>query len=619
MKRTAERFAVKEYDLVVVGGGMSGICAAMEAARGGAKTALVHARPVLGGNASSEIRVHISGADHSLEKPDYAESGILYELMLENKARNDYFNYSIWDMILFEAVKNQPNLTVYLNTVLYDCETEGDRITAAICVQETTEMRYRFVAPLFADCTGHGTLGYYAGAEYRQGSESKAQTGELDAPEQPNNERMGNTIFFRARDMGHPVKFTPPAFAKKYTEEDLKYRMHCATHKVDFSGCKDPEKNEACGGVSARGVDYGYFWIELMGDKDDIIPDYENIRDDLVAALYGVWDHIKNGGDHGAENHALEWVGMLPGTRESRRLVGDYLLNETDILDNRIFEDAVAYGGWCVDLHAAHGLLDTHIMPSGDCRFYDGVYTIPYRCYYSKNISNLFMAGRNISATKLGMCSTRIIGCCAIGGQAVGAAAALCTKYGCTPRGLAPHISELQQMLLGHDHFIPGFVNQDVLDLARTATFTATSFMQGGEPEKVRDGISRRLGDDTHGWVSDGISDGGEALTMTFDSPKSLSELRFTFDSDFHYPIRVTMAPRRQVQQRPGVPEELVRDYDVIFKKGDEVVNTIEVRDNHQRHNILKFEPTVCDSVQLKVLSTHGEPHVTVFEVRAYK
>ena len=413
MQRIRERFEEKNFDFIVVGGGMAGLCAAMQAAREGTRTALIHARPVLGGNASSEIRVHISGADDGMDKPDYAESGILYELMLENKARNDTFSYSTWDMILFEAAKNQENLTVFYNTVMYDCETEGDRITAILCVQETTEMRYRFSAPLFADCTGNGTLGYYAGAEYRQGSESKGETGEIDAPAEANNERMGNTIHFRARNMGHPVKFTPPSFAKKFTEHDLRYRMHCATHKVDYSDALDPERCERCGGTSARGVDYGYFWIELMGDTDDIITDYENIRDDLVASLYGVWDHIKNGGDHGADNYALEWVGMLPGTRESRRLVGDYLLNETDILENRIFEDAVAYGGWSVDLHTAHGLLDLDKLPSGDCvRFFDGVYTIPYRCYYSKNISNLFMAGRNISTTKLGMCSTRILGCC---------------------------------------------------------------------------------------------------------------------------------------------------------------------------------------------------------------
>ena len=618
MKRVLERFEEKAFDVVVVGGGMSGLCAALEAARDGASVALVHARPVLGGNASSEVRVHISGADHSLEKPDYAESGILYELMLENKARNANFSYSTWDLVLYEKVKSQENLTVFFNTVMYDCETEDDRITAVYCVQETTEMRFKFTAPLFVDATGHGTLGYYAGAEYRQGSESKSETGEIDAPEQPNNERMGNTIFFRARDMGHPVKFTPPAFAKKFTEEDLRFRMHSAVHKVDFSGCKDPEKNEACGGVSARGIDYGYFWIELMGDKDDIITDYENIRDDLVAALYGVWDHIKNGGDHGAENHALEWVGMLPGTRESRRLVGDYLLDETDILDNKIFEDAVCYGGWCVDLHTAHGLLDLHRHPSGDVRFFDGVYTIPYRSYYSKNISNLFMAGRNISTTKLGLCSTRIIGCCAIGGQAVGAAAALCTKYGCLPRELAPHMSELQQLILKNDGFLPGYKNEDPDDLARGASFTASSFKAGCEPEKVIDGISRRLGDDTHGWVSDGISENGETLTMSFDAPTEISELRYTFDSDFRYPIRVTMAPNRQKQQRDGVPEELVCDYDVIMKKNGETVRTIEVRGNYQRHNVHKFDTTECDEVTLHVHSTHGEKEITVFEVRAY-
>lgn len=619
MKRKNERYQELEYDFIVVGGGMAGVSAAIEAARGGIKTALVHARPVLGGNASSEIRVHISGADHSLEKPDYAEGGILYELMLDNKAVNDNFSYSTWDLVLFEAVKREKNLTVYFNTVMYDCETDGNKISAILCVQETTEMRYRLSAPLFADCTGNGTLGYYAGAEYRQGSEAQSETGEPHAPECANNERMGNTIFFRARNMGHPVKFTPPSFAKKYTEDDLKYRMHCAVHKVDYSLCVDPEKNEKTGGVSSRGIEYGHFWIELMGDKDDIIPDYENIRDELVASLYGVWDHIKNGGEHGAENYALEWVGMLPGTRESRRLVGDYLLNESDILENRIFDDAICYGGWNVDLHTAHGLLDLHRPPSGDCRFFDGVYTIPYRSYYSKNIDNLFMAGRNISATKLGMCSTRIIGCCAIGGQAVGAAAVLCTMYGKTPRALAPHVPELQQLILKNDGFLPGTKNTDGADIARRAEFSATSYKTGCEPCKVVDGISRKLGDDMHGWVSSGIGASGEVLTMKLDKPYEISELRYTFHSDFNYPIRVTMAPNRQKQQRIGVPPELVKDYDVVLTLGGNEVGKIEVRNNHQRHRIHSFEKTLFDGAELRVYSTNGAECVTVFEVRAYE
>lgn len=618
MKRIKERYAEQKYDFVVVGGGMAGICAAMEAARGGVNTALIHSRPVLGGNASSEIRIHISGADHSLAQPDYAESGLLYELMLENKARNENFSYSIWDMILFEAVKKQENLTVFYNTVMYDCDSDDDMITAIYCIQETTEMRYKFTAPLFSDCTGHGTLGYFAGAEFRKGSESKSETGEEHAPEQPNNERMGNSIHFRARDMGHPVKFTPPYFAKKFTEHDLRYRMHSANQVVDFSSAANPERCEATGGVSARGIDYGYFWIELMGDKDDIITDYENIRDDLVASLYGVWDHIKNGGDHGAENYDLEWVGMLPGTRESRRLIGDYVLNETDILSNRVFDDAVSYGGWCVDLHVAHGLEDLDKLPSGECYFFDGVYTIPYGCYYSKNIKNMFMAGRNISATKLAMCSTRIIGCCAVGGQAVGAAASLCKKYSCSPREINTHIKELQQIILKNDGFLPGFKNEDEKDLAPKASFTASSFKVNCEPEKVIDGISRRLGDDTHGWVSEGISDCGETLTMSFKEPTELSELRYTFDSDFSYPIRVTMAPARQKQQRTGVPEELVRDYEIIMKLKGETVRIIKVCDNHQRHNIHRFDKTLCDTVELNVKSTHGENEITVFEVRAY-
>ena len=612
-----KRYQEVSYDIVVVGGGMAGLCAAISAARHGAKVGLVHARPVLGGNASSEIRIHISGADQSLRQTDYAESGLLYELMLENKSRNDTFNYSIWDMVLFEAAKNEKNLTVYLNCPMFDCSVDGDIITSISCFQETTELTLKISAPLFVDATGNGTLGYFAGADYTQGSESNKEYGEPHAPDQPNNERMGNTILMKAVDTGHPVKYEPPAFAKKLTEHQLRYRVHSKTMKVDASMAPDPEEWLRLSACSCAAVDYGYWWLELMGDGDDIIPDYEKIRDDLMAYAYGLWDHIKNGGQHGAENFALEWVGALPGMRESRRLLGDYVLNECDILEHRQFDDAVAYGGWCVDLHAPHGLLDFDILPS-DCHHFTGVYTIPYRSYYSRNIRNLFLAGRDISTSKLGLASTRILGCCAVGGQAVGTAAALCVKYNVLPRELAPHIPEVQQLILKDDGFLPNILNQDEKDFARKAMFTVSSAKANGAPQNVVNGVSRKLGDETNAWISDGLSADGETLCMKLDAPHTISELRLTFDSNFAYPIRVTMSANRQAQQRIGVPPELVKDYTITAFRNGKAVYTKEIKDNHQRHNVVAIPPTECDAVEFRFTATNGAADVTVYEIRAY-
>jgi hypothetical protein len=421
----------------------------------------------------------------------------------------------------------------------------------------------------------------------------------------------------KAVDMGHPVKFTPPSFAKTLTEHQLRYRLHSAEQKIDASMAPDPAEWLRLSGTSCRGVDYGYWWLELMGDGEDIITDFETIRDDLLAYAYGLWDHIKNAGDHGAENYALEWVGILPGMRESRRLMGDYILSETDILNHEMFDDQVTYGGWCIDLHAAKGLLDFDVLPS-DCQHFKGIYTIPYRSYYSKNIDNLFMAGRDISTTKLGLASTRIIACCANGGQAVGTAAALCTKYGVEPRELMPHIKELQQLLIKDDSFLPGIPNEDEKDFARNASFTASSFIAGSEPMKVLDGVTRRLDGDSHGWESDGIAEGGETLTMTLPKAETLSQLRLIFDSNFNYPIRVTMSKNRQNQQRVGIPMELVKDYDILLYKNGERVRTVERRGNYLRLDVVDFEPTECDKAEIRFLSTNGGDHITVFEVRAY-
>lgn len=606
-----------EYDVVVIGGGMSGICAALAAARHGARTALVHDRHVLGGNASSEIRMHICGASENLAKPDLEESGILHEIMLDNKSRNDYYNFSIWDMVLFSTVKRQKNLTVYLSTAMESCEMgEGSTIRSIDAYQLTTETHWKISGKVFIDCTGNATLGYYAEAEFRTGSEGRDEFGEPDAPGQPNKERMGNTLLFKAVDRGHPVAFKKPDFARTFTEEELKYRTHSAVHGAQIKGEVDKAYVRMTS-FSTSSVDYGYWWIELPGETDDIIDEYEQIRDELVSCIYGIWDHLKNGGDHGAENYDLEWVGMLPGSREGRRLIGDYILNENDILSNRQFEDAVAYGGWPMDIHTAKGLYDFDELPSRVISF-DGAYTIPYRSYYSKNISNLMMAGRDISASKMAMGSTRVMGTCAVGGQAVGTAAALCIKYDCDSRGAQEHMRELQQMLLKDDAYIPGIWNEDPKDLARRAKVTATSAREGCPPENVINGISRDEDGHRNLWISGKGRTEGEMLTLHLADRQPVSEVHLTFDSNFHYPIKITLSRKRQAQQRIGVPPELIRDYTVTLWQGDKKAAKQTVTENVQRKNIVTFPTTECDRVTVMVHKTNGSNEAHIYEIRVY-
>lgn len=615
----SERLKTKTatYDVVVVGGGLPGMCAAIASARHGAKTALVHARHVFGGNASSEIRMHVCGASENMAKPELEEGGILYEMMLDNKSRNDYFSYSIWDMVLFRAIKKEKNLTAYLNTAMEDCETNKGSVQKIITYQQTTETRYVIEGGIFIDCTGNGTLGYLAGAEFRTGSESRYEFGEAHAPEKANNSRMGNTLLFKAVDRGHSINFKRPEFAKVFTEEQLKYRPHSALQKVQTK--KDTnDKYLQIATFGSYQVDYGYWWIELTGEKEDIIDEYEEIRDDLVACIYGVWDHLKNAGEHGAENYDLEWVGMLPGMRESRRLVGDYILTENDVVSNRHFDDAVAYGGWPMDIHAANGLYDFDEEPSNIIGF-DGSYTIPYRSYYSKNIKNLMMAGRNISASKNAMSSTRVMGTCAIGGQAVGTAAAMCIKYGCAPYEIAGHIDELQQTLLKDDCYIPGIKNTDESDLAREAEITATSAKTGFEAQNIVSGVARKEGERSNLWISDGISEQGETVALKLKNSAKVSQVRLIFDSNFNYSIKQTMSRKRQEQQRIGVPCELVRDYDVALWKDGIKVAEKSVKENVQRLNVVRFEPACCDNVTVTVRKTNGAENAHIFEIRMYE
>lgn len=611
----------KHYDVVVVGGGMSGVCAAIAAARHGARTAIIQNRSMFGGNASSEIRMHIVGASCHASKQNLSEGGILMEILLANKARNPNQNFSIWDTVIWEKVRYQENLDMYLNTNLDDAITEGNVIKSIICHQNTTETEYEITAKIFIDATGHGTLGVLAGAISRIGSESRYEFNEPNAPEKPNNYTMGNTLLFKAIDRGRPVKFIKPFWAYTFTEEDLKHRPHLneTTAMADGGDFVEDDVEKTKGLPHFSTVDSGYWWIELGGKYDDIIKQAEDIRDELLKCVYGVWDHLKNCGDHGLDNYDLDWVGIVPGYRESRRLEGDYILTENDIRSNRIFDDAVAYGGWAMDEHTPGGIMDFDKLPSRIFNF-EGCYTIPYRCYYSRNISNLMMAGRDISTSKMAFGSTRVMGTCAIGGQAAGTAAALAVKHNCTPRELGQQrIAELQQTLLRDDCFIPGFRNNDEKDLARQAKVTATSHIEGCGPENTINGISRTTESGLNYWESQPIGEKGESITFALNKKSELKEVRIYFDPNFTKEIMPSLTKTVLDRQVEGMPIELVRDYKLECISGEAVVYSREVIGNVQRMNILDIpEGIACDSVRITVYKTHGYPAARIFEVRIY-
>lgn len=596
------------YDIVVVGGGLAGLIAAIAAARQGANTAIIQDRPMFGGNASSEIRMHICGASENQKKPEFEEGGILHEIMLLNKSRNDSFNYSIWDMTLYEAAKKEEKLTCYLNTTMTDCVTKDNTITSVRAYQLTTETFFTLSAKIFIDCTGIGTLAMRAGADFLSGSEGRDEFSEPDALDNHTHDRMGNTLLLKAVDRGHPVYFTPPSFSRHFTEEELRFRPHSTGFTASVGDTSDYTRMTA---FSTSAVDYGYWWIEICGKTDDFFSEYEDIRDELMSCVWGVWDHIKNGGDHGAENYDLEWVGILPGMREGRRIIGDYVLTENDILANRRFDDGIAYGGWAMDVHASGGLYDFNKHPS-TIHCFDGAYEIPYRCYYSRNIKNLMMAGKIISASKLGISSARVMGTCAIGGQAVGTAAAMCIEKQLFPRELLQHIEELRSNLVRDDCLIPGFCGEDG-DLIKGARVFASSHKDGHEPKHITNGSAR-----DGLYISDGLATDGEKIRIIPEKAISIKELRLTFDSCFERAIKITLSDKRRAQQLPGVPRELVRDYRIELLFGGKVIASREIKGNFERMNIHTFEDILTDEIRLTVLATNGCHDAHVFRIAAY-
>lgn len=584
------RVMEETFDVVVVGGGMSGLCAAIASARHGAKTALIHERPVLGGNASSEIRMHICGATASGRYKNARETGILDEILLENRKRNRFDEFPLFDVILWEKARFQENLTLYLNTHMRAVETEEGIIAKIICDRLASETELGIIGGYFIDATGDGTLGALAGAEYMRGSESRDRFGEPHAPEEPDDFTMGNTILFQAEDKGEKVDFHKPEWAYDISDEMLANRNHSL-------------------------LNYGYWWIELGGMDLDTIKDYEEIKDELMKWAFGIWDHIKNKGDHKAENYELTWVGMLPGKRESRRLVGDYILKEQDVASSRVFRDAVAYGGWPMDMHVPGGLRNHKKEPSFFI-FPDKYYTIPYRCLYSKNIENLFLAGRAVSVSKLAFGSTRVMGTTSVMGQAVGTAAAMAAEKGISPRDVNGHIKELQKRLLYDDCFIPGLKFEVPDDLASDAAISCSS--QRHPCVNTVNGHTRNIGDEINFWESESLE---KPQWIQFDMKKAdtISKVRLAFDSNLSRELRISMDYEANKDQVRGVPRELVKDYVVeLYKEGKKVAEE-KTCGNHTRINEIGFDGVEADCVRINILKTNGWPTARIFDIKIIK
>jgi hypothetical protein len=447
-------------DLVIVGGGLTGTCGAITAARAGLSVILVQDRPVLGGNCSSEVRLWILGAtSHMGNNNRWArEGGVIDEIMLENIHRNPDGNPLIFDTVLLEKVVQEENITMLLNTAVFDLDkkqnTNTDEIEAvhAFCSQNST--RYTLTAPLFCDSSGDGIVGFLAGAAFRMGAESMEEFGEKFAPDKAYGELLGHSMYFYSKDVGRPVKFVPPSFALQDITEIPRYKTF---NPKDF-GCR-------------------LWWLEY-GGRLDTVHDTEKIKWELWKVVYGAWNYIKNSGAFPeSENMTLEWVGTIPGKRESRRFEGDYLIKQQDIVEQRKFEDTVAFGGWSLDLHPADGVYSDQ---DGCNQWHSkGVYPIPYRCFYSRNVDNLFIAGRIISATHVAFASTRVMATSATGGQAVAIAAAVAKKHNCSPREVGEkHLKELQLELWRSGQYLPQTDIFDQENLITKASVSASSVLK---------------------------------------------------------------------------------------------------------------------------------------------
>lgn len=407
------------FDFVVVGGGVAGMCAAVSAARLGLKVALINDRPVLGGNNSSEVRVHMGGR---IELAPYPRLGNLMKEFCPLKEGNARPAENYEDAKKDAFIASEANISLFSSCRMTSLQKENNRIVSVTTTHIETGEQYTFHAPIFADCTGDGTVGYLAGADYKMGRESKSEFGEPHAIDTADSQVMGASVQWYSVDKKEPQDFPVFDYGLVFNE------------------------------VSSEKVMMGE-WTWETGMNRNQITEFERIRDYGLMVIFSNWSYLKNQyTDNEYCNRALEWVAYVAGKRESRRLLGDHILTENDLVDYIPYEDGTACTSWTIDLHYPDPENSRHFPQKEFKSIAEHVatyhYPIPYRCFYSRNIENLFMAGRNISVTHVALGTTRVMRTTGMIGEVVGMAASICVQERTTPRGVyLSYLNRLKELM----------------------------------------------------------------------------------------------------------------------------------------------------------------------------
>ena len=574
------------FDLLIVGGGVPGVAGAITAARQGLKVALVTDRPVLGGNGSDEASVSLEGAGHR----GYHETGVIYEI--KNVRHNECLT---WSTVFGRFVDQEQNISLFYNLLVDDVDMDGSTIQGVHATHTMDLTEHTFTADRFIDNTGDGWLGYYAGADYHIGREAQWQYGESFASVCADGNTMSGCNM-QENDQSHSIC----SYDAEYVDEEVPYTPPAWAFDM-------PEGDEM--GRTPWYVTRGEWWLENRNDYDDLW-ETEYVRDTLFRISAGYYNWLKNSWTEKekTKNLKLKSFSTFYAKRETRRLIGDYILTQKDYDEKRQFEDAVCYSGWSLDVHHTDGIFSGRKGAFNLNQKID-ITQVPFRCLYSKNVDNLMMAGRCGSFSHVALGTNRVMITGATMAQATAMAAVLCKKYGLTPREVGQqHMDELQQLLLKEDQYIPHIFNHDPGDLARSAQVTATSYEENGQPENVINGLTRITDGAPHAWISKGGLP--QSLTLELAEESLIHEVRLKLEMPFdRYRMGYMAMPDK---------DEMLTDFTVEALVDGQWQQVGSIQDNIQRLVVVAFQPVKATAVRINALKALKIDQAIIPEVRIY-